>query len=293
MDPLTIGLIVAGIGGLLGGIGYGADADKKKKEAEAQKKYLEEQYKLKKEAAELEYAEAQKQANRNAEKAKLQADLTDKAQNIAESTLSNDINTAIDNLYLSGASDTYEWNQQAMSAGQSEGAAYAGLAGSGVRAGSSLSDAVLMESATNAGQLQFTQDARRRSNDNNLGSVLNQLAGSEFNIMQNRIGADQTRADALDLVNSYLKGGYNYNIYQNQLEQMKSTNNYNLDQLNKEIKSNSWKSADYWLGLGTSILSGGASGFSTGYNLGTTINDAGGYNPNKKAKGGKASTGTY
>lgn len=292
MDPLTIGLIVAGIGALGGGIGSIFDSKKKKEAAEAQKKYLEEQYKLKKEAAELEYAEAQKQANRNAEKANLQADLTDQAQDITERTLSNDINAAIDNLYLSGASDTYEWNQQAMAAGQSEGASYAGLAASGVRAGSSLSDAVEMQAATNAELLQFSQDAKRRSDNNNLGSVLNQLAGNEFNIMQNRIGADQTRKDALELVNSYLEGGYNYNIYQNQLEQMKLTNEYNLDQLKKEIKSNSPNSADYWLKLGTGILTSGASGFQTGYNLAGTYNDASGYNPNRKIKGGKASTGS-
>ena len=238
MDPLTIGIVTAAFGAFSGWMGHLFDSQTKRNEAEAQKQYIEQQYKLKKQEAELEYNEAQRQANRNAEKANLQADLTDQSLDIGEQSISNDINTAIDNLYLAGANDTFEWNLQAMAAGQSEGAAYAGLAGSGVRAGSSLSDAVLMESATNAGQLQFTQDARRRSNDNNLGSVLNQLAGNEFNIMQNRIGADQTRADALDLVNSYLEGGYNYNIYKNQLEQMKVTNNYNLDQLNKEIKRN-------------------------------------------------------
>ena len=270
MDPLTVGLIVAGIGALGGLIGGISDKKKKKEEAEAAKKYQEEQYNLKKEAAELEYKEAQRQANRNAEKANLQADLIDQSLDIGERTLSNDINTAIDNLYLSGASDTWEWNQQAMSAGANEGAAYASIAASGVRAGSSLSDAVEMQSATNAELLQFSQDSKRRSDNNNLGSVLNQLAGNEFNIMENRIGADQTRKDALDLVNSYLEGGANYNLYQNQLDQMKSTNDYNLKQLNKEIKSNSPKSADYWLSLGTSMLTGGASGFQTGYNLGTT-----------------------
>lgn len=295
MDPLTIGLIVAGIGGLLGGIGAGIDAYDAKEKAKAAKAYQEEQYNLNKEAAELEYKEAQRQANRNAEKANLQADLTDKSLDIGERTLSNDINTAIDNLFLSGASDTYEWNQQAMSAGQSEGSAYASIAASGVRAGSSLSDAVEMQAATNAELLQFSQDSKRRSDNNNLGSVLNQLAGNEFNIMENRIGADQTRKDALDLVNSYLEGGANYNLYQKQLDLMKSTNTYNLSQLDKEIANNTYFKGGNgiaWLRMGTSVLSGGASGFQTGYSLGTTFNNAGGYNPNKTAKGGKASTGT-
>jgi len=295
MDPLTIGLIVAGIGalgGLLSGID---DSNRKRKAAQAQKDYLAEDYRLQEENLDKDFAEAQKQANRNADKANLQADLIDQAQDIAETTLSNDINTAIDNLYLSGASDTYEWNQQAMAAGQSEGASYAQLASSGVRAGSSLSDAVEMQSATNSALLQFSQDAKRRSDNNNLGNVLNQLAGNEFNIMENRIGADQTRQDALDLVNSYLEGGYNYNIYQNQKDRLKNTRNYNLNQLQTEIADNTfWKggNGNAWLKLGTGILTGGASGFSTGYDIANTINDAGGYNPNKKTKGGKASTGT-
>ena len=292
MDPLTIGLIVAGVGAFASGIGSLFDSKKKRKEAEAAKAYQEEQYNLKKEAAELEFKEAQRQANRNAQKANLQADLADKSLDIGERTLSNDINTAIDNLYLSQASDTWEWNQQAMSAGQSEGSAYASIAASGVRAGSSLTDAVEMQAATNSELLQFSQDSKRRSDNNNLGSVLNQLAGNEFNIMENRIGADETRKDALDLVNSYLEGGANYNLYQNQLEQMKSTNEYNLSQLNKEIKNNRWDSPDYWLRFGTSLLSGGMSGFQTGYGLAGTFNNASGYNTNLNGKGGKASTGT-
>jgi len=279
MDPLTIGLVTAAIGGFAGWMSSLFGSQQARKEAEAQKKYIEEQYNLKKEAAELEYKEAQRQANRNAQKANLQADLTDKAQDITEKSLSNDINSAIDNLYLSQAGDAWSWNMQAMESGSNEGASYAGLAASGVRAGSSMSDAVEMQAATNAGLLQFSQDSKRRSDNNNLGSILNQLAGNEFNIMQNRIGADQTRADALDLVNSYLEGGYNYNIYQNQMEQMKGTLDYNLDQLNKEIKRNSPNSFDFWLNAGTNILTGGTNGFSTGYNIGTTYDKIKAYNP--------------
>ena len=257
--------ITALIGALAGGIGAGSDADKAKEDAKLQKKYQKEQYDLNKQNAELEYNEAQRQANRNAEKANLQADLTDKSLDIGERTLSNDINTAIDNLYLSGASDTYEWNQQAMSAGASEGASYAGLAASGVRAGSSLSNAVEMQAATNSELLQFAQDTKRRSDNNNLASVLNQLAGNQFNVMENRIGADETRKDALELVNSYLEGGVNYNLYQNQLAQMENTYKYNKKQLNKVIDENTG-----WNKFGkvmTGALTMGASGFQTGYNL--------------------------
>ena len=280
MDPLTIGLITAGFGGFAGWMDFLFDNQKAQKQLNKQKDLENEQYKLQLEEAELEYEKAKKEANRSAEKARLSADLTDQAQDITERTISNDINSAIDNLYLSQQNDTYEWNLQAMENGSNAGASYAGLAASGVRAGSSMSDAVELQSATNAALLQFSQDAKRRSDNNNLGSVLNQLAGNEFNIMQNRIGADQTRQDALDLVNSYLEGGSNYNIYQNRLKQMENAHNYNLGQINEQLKQYDPKSVDYWLRAGSSILTGGSNGFSTGYNVGTTAQNVSSFAPN-------------
>ena len=271
-----MGWLVAGIGALVGaiggGIGAAKDADNAREAAEAQKKYLKDQYNLQKKEAELQFNKAKEEANRNAQKANLQADLTDQAQDISERTLSNDFNAAIDNLYLSQASDTYQWNQQAMANGASTGASYAGLAASGVRAGSSMSDAVEMQAATNAELLQFSQDSKRRSDNNNLGSVLNQLAGNEFNIMENRIGADETRKDALALVNSYLEGGYNYNIYQNNLDQMKNTYKYNKKQLDNTIDAN--KGWNKFLKVATGSLTGGASGLQTGYNVYDTYQKA-------------------
>lgn len=295
MDPLTIGIVTAAVGAFSGWMGHLFDSQSKRKEAEAQKALIEQQYKLKKQEAELEYAEAQRQANKNADEADKQADLTDLGQDIAERTLSNDINSAIDNLYLSQTNDAWEWNSAAMSAGANTGNALAQVAASGVRAGSSLNDAILMESATNEAQLQFAQDAKRRSDNNNLASVLNGLAGQKFNIMGNRIGADVTRQNAQDLRNSYLEGGYNYNIYQNQMEQMRLTNNYNLDQLNKEIKKNSPNSIDFWLNAGTSILTGASNGFQTGYNVGTTYDkikaNKPGYNTKVKTQSNNISFG--
>lgn len=289
MDPLSFAIVTGLVGGFVGWMDHLFTTSKTSKELEEEKKRQEKLYTLQLEEAKLDYEKAQKEAKRNAEKANLQADLTDKAQDISEHTISNDINTAIDNLYLSQASDAYEWNQQAMASGASEGASYTGLAASGIRAGSSLSDAVEMQAATNSELLQFAQDSKRRSDNNNLGSVLNQLAGNEFNIMQNRIGADETRKDALDLVNSYLEGGTNYNIYQNQLKQMETQHTYNLDKLNKEIKKNSPDSFEWWMGAGASLFGMTSQGFSTGYNLGDTIYKGKKYNT---SVGGKASTGS-
>lgn len=263
--------LVAGITALLGGIANGIDTvigiNKAHDDAQDQLDFIDDMYNLQKGKAEEDYAEAKRQAEKNAELANQQADLTDLGQDIAERSVSNDFNTAIDNLYLSGAQDAWQWNNAAMQAGSSEGAALAGLAGSGVRAGSSLSDAVLMESATNEAQLQFAQDTKRRSDNNNLASVLNGLAGTQYNIMGERIGADVTRGNALDLLNSYEKGGYNYNIYQNQKEQMEKTYNYNRGKVEDIKKENSWDSWEAWAKLGTGILGGASSGYQTGANL--------------------------
>ena len=263
--------LVAGITALIGGIANGIDTvigiNKAHDDAQDQLDFIDDMYDLQKDKAEKDYAEAKRQAEKNAKLANQQADLTDLGQDIAERSVSNDFNTAIDNLYLSGAQDAWQWNNAAMQAGSSEGAALAGLAGSGVRAGSSLSDAVLMESATNEAQLQFTQDTKRRSDNNNLASVLNGLAGTQYNIMGERIGADVTRGNALDLLNSYEKGGYNYNIYDNQKQQMEKTWKYNRGKVKDVIKENSWDSWEAWAKLGTGILGGASSGYQTGANL--------------------------
>lgn len=263
--------LVAGITALIGGIANGIDTvigiNKAHDDAQDQLDFIDDMYDLQKDKAEKDYAEAKRQAEKNAKLANQQADLTDLGQDIAERSVSNDFNTAIDNLYLSGAQDAWQWNNAAMQAGSSEGAALAGLAGSGVRAGSSLSDAVLMESATNEAQLQFAQDTKRRSDNNNLASVLNGLAGTQYNIMGERIGADVTRGNALDLLNSYEKGGYNYNIYDNQKQQMEKTWKYNRGKVKDVIKENSWDSWEAWAKLGTGILGGASSGYQTGANL--------------------------
>ena len=217
---LIAGIIAAAVGatsGLLGSIQNDIEAYQK---AEAQEKYIDTLYLKQKDQAKLEFDKAKEDAEKNAARAEQQADVTDLSTDITEKSASNDINSAIDSLYLSQASDTMNWNNAAMQAGSSEGAALSNLAGSGVRAGSSLSDAVQMESAVNANQLQFNEDATRRNNSNNLASVLNSLAGTKVNIQANRIGADNTRQDAQDLRNSFLEGGYNYNIYKNQEAQL-------------------------------------------------------------------------
>ena len=265
---LVLGIIGLAAGATSGLWGSLID-DKNAREAAArQKAQVEAMYKLAVEDANQKFEAAKEQANRNAKQQELQADLTDKSLDISEQALSNDFNAAIDQLYLSEQSDAMDWNNAAMQAESQTGASYANLASSGVRAGSSLSDAVLMESATNEAQLQFSQDAKRRSDDNNLGAVLNSLAGNKFNIQSNRIGADVMRDDAAYLRASYEEGGRNYNLYQNQLEQLKKTMKYQTTELDYEYEKHSgWNS---FMNSQISMLSLGSKGFSTGYNFGDT-----------------------
>lgn len=272
MGTLLTGIIVGLLGGIAGAAGSAQADDRAYQAADDQQKYLENLYGLQKKAAEEQYKEAQRQAEKNAKEAQLQADLTDKGQDITEAGTSFDINNMIDSLYLQQTQDAMQWNAAALQAGSSKGNALANIAGSGIRSGSSLSDAVLMESATNSVQLQFTQDATRRGQENSLASVLNGLAGTKLDIMGNRIGADVTRQNALELVNSYAEGGYNYNLYQNQKKQAEETYNYKNGLLKKEKDEHSgWNK--FWNGV-QSFLGMGAKGFQTGYNIAGDIYEA-------------------
>ena len=272
MASLIAGIIVAAVGATAGLFGSLFDDARVREQVAAQKNNNNIQYILDVQKAQEEFAAAKEQADRNAAQAEKEADLTDQSLNVAEQGLSFDFNAAIDNMYLSQEADAMSWNAQAMQAGSSEGASYAALGASGVRAGSSLSDAVAMESATNAAQLQFSQDAKRRSDDNNLGALLNNLAGNKVGIQQSRIGADIQRDNALYLRNSYEAGGHNYNLYANNLMQLQNRWAYNNAQLDQQEKEHSgWNS---FINSMISFHSMGAKGFSTGYNIGGAFQNA-------------------
>lgn len=242
---------------------------------ENQKSRIKEEYKLQLKQAEDDFAKAKEEAERNAKRGEEKADITDLGADITETASSNDFNAAIDSLYLSQAGDTWNWNTAAMQAGSSTGAAYANLASSGVRAGGSMSDAILMESSLNSAQLQFSQDAKRRQDSNNLGSVLNQLAGNRYGIYQNRYSADATRDDAMYLRNSYLEGGHNYNLYQDALKLMEKKKDNAVEALQDkqdEIDRNRhWKAFSAFFG-------GAAKTGTAAYNIGTKFYEGATYN---------------
>lgn len=272
MGSLIAGIIVAAVGATVGAFGSLFDDARARDQIAVQRNYNNQQYILDVEKAQEEYAAAKEQADRNAKQAEKEADLTDKSLDVAEQSVSNDFNAAIDNMYLSQQADAMGWNAQAMQAASSEGASYAALGASGVRAGSSLSDAVAMESATNAAQLQFSQDAKRRSDGNNLGSLLNNLAGNQMGIQQNRIGADVQRDNAAYLRNSYEAGGHNYNLYKNNLLQLGTRWAYNNAQLDQQEREHSgWNS---FLNSMIALHGGAAKGFQTGYQIGGAFQNA-------------------
>lgn len=283
---LIAGIVVAAAGATAGLWGALKDDKNAREDLQGKMNRNEEEYQRAKQKAELEYKQAKEEAERNAARLDrqaaqmdVQADLTDKNLNQTEKTISDDFNAIIDQMYLSQEANTYNWNMQSMQAGKAEGASYAALGSTGVRAGSSLTDAVLMESATNASQLQFSQDSTRRNESNSLVSVLNNLAGNKLNIMQERIGADVTREnanylrdDASYLRNSFANGGSNYNLYQNRLDTLKTNRDYNKQELDRE-----WEKHSGWNSFANAFISFntmGAKGFSTGYNIGGAFNNA-------------------
>ena len=236
MDPVTGGMAIATLAmALTGGVTSLVNNYEMADKLEDYRDYLDKLYQYNKKDVEEKFAAAKAEAEKNANQANVQADISDLGQDITESSVSQDINATIDSLYLSQNQNVLDWNIQAMGAGKSAGASLAGLAGSGIRAGSSLSEAVEMESAVNSQQLQFSQDAARRTESNQLGKLLTNLAGYKVDIYGNRVEADTTRQNALDLVNSYAEGGSNYNIYKNNLDQMEESWRYNRKKIQDEI----------------------------------------------------------
>lgn len=312
-------LIIAGAialtSGTVNAIGQSKLDDEIYGELEDKKDFIDAQYKSNKEKAALDYENAKDIAKRdaadletqaqykeylaergeeNAKQTDLNADITDAGLNVKERSASTDFNAAIDQLYLQQAANTYSWNNALMQSGSQTGAAYANLAGAGVRSGSSLSNAVLMEGATNAAQLQFSQDAARRSENASLAGVLSGLAGNRNEIWTGRYGADAARLDAEGMrkdaawnrtfaaglrddaawkIGSFEEGGYNYNLYQNQLTQMKETYDYNINQITKEKNKHSNDTEDNnktWNVIGA-FFGGANKGYTAGYNLADSV----------------------
>ena len=106
MEWLIGALVIGGITGTLGAIDSVKTDEQAETQIDDQLKSLEKEYLLATEEADLKYEQAKEEAGRNADQAKLQADLKDKESDITEKVLSSDFNKAINELYLSQKSDT-------------------------------------------------------------------------------------------------------------------------------------------------------------------------------------------
>lgn len=120
----------------------------------------------------------------------------------------------------------YSFNQANMQKGRSEGEALSSMASSGTR-GSSMSQALELDSANNAMQLQLAQDKSRNELGSQYQSTLLASAQNNFRIQQTRDANNWTR-------NSYLEGGSNYNLYQNALGDLLNDYNFNVNQITEK-----------------------------------------------------------
>lgn len=153
-----------------------------------------------------------------------EADKLDTTTNFKENDLSNSFNTELDNLINQQEAEAFGWNVQAMQNGVQTGSELANLANSGIRSGSSLSNAVEMESAVNSAQLQLQEDSARKSESNMLGNLFNGLGSGQFDIWNNRDNADYTRS-------SWNEGGDQWNLYQKRRANTELTYDQKLAQL--------------------------------------------------------------
>lgn len=279
------------LGGIFSAFGVASENAEARRKYEQQKKAIEADYLRALEEFELNWTnEKKEQQDKSLEEQHL-ADISDKGLDVSERSLSNDFNSEIDNLYNAAYADTFNWNDAAMQADQQKGNALAQAAASGVRAGSSMSQSIELQSATNAAQLQFQQDAQRSSYDNALNKMINGLAQGKVDIWQNREVTDVKRDNAIELFNSYEEGGAAWNVYDMKKRHMAEQKDQAINQLKEDLDSYTGNSFGRWLsgafGMGSSLFSTGSS-IAQSINWGKTYNGYFGDTAKKSAAGAGA-----
>ena len=150
-----------------------------------------------------------------------------------------------------------------------QGQSLAEEAASGIRSGSSLSDAVEMQSALNANQLQLQQDSTRMQQKNALQNVLNNSVSGMYSIQEGRMQNNNLRDNAAYLRESYSEGGSMWNIYKQQKAMLWDEKTAKLKLIGKrQGQVTGW--ASHWKAL-TAMASGGAAGFNSGYDFTTKL----------------------
>lgn len=228
MDPFTIGLIFAGVGGIAGLIGGWQDSEDAKKEAEAQKEaeraLREEEIKEKQEQAEREIGLANDQfsietqnAIEQAGRMDAHAGLMDSQTSLQESLIGQAYNQTMQQLGMNTDQLAAQEQHAKMSFTQNTGEKLASMGASGTRSGSSAE--MVLDQNKNA----FQQDIDRANTQAKEGQeiALAQAYGglqeNRMNVGAARINANETISDAFQLRSDYSVGGRATNLFNTQI----------------------------------------------------------------------------
>lgn len=173
----------------------------------------------------LDYTEMERQFKAQQKEAFKQADRADAQTTQNEAFVSADFNNQLGQISLGEQALAESWNSDAQAIASNKGNELSELASSGVR-NASVNDAIEMESAQNAAQLQLAEDQARMQDKYQLQSLFNGLQDNIFQMQTARDGAN-------DLRGSWSKGGNNYETYMNQ----RNRTMYNYWRQAQEIKS--------------------------------------------------------
>ena len=250
-----VSLIIAGIVNTISAISGSIKDTEQIKAYQKEIERLDKEKLLKETQMDDQFKAAKDEANKAADRSDLSSDMQEKM-------VSADVNNQLEQLSLQEIADAYTFNYMAEQNAAQTGNELAGAAASGTRT-SSLVDAIDLEAAQNAQQLQLTEDMTRSQRDADLNGILNSLAQNRFNIQVNR-------TDAMDLRNSYEKGGWQYKLYKDQKDIF--TNSY-LNQ--REDLLNAQQDLFMANKNGTNFFMRlfGAEGFTVGQQVGGLVND--------------------
>ena len=173
----------------------------------------------------------------------------------AEEDLNADAKNNFDSLFNGMYSQAFEYNENAMSAGQNTGNELSAMAASGARS-SSMAQAVDLESSVNSEALQLQQDQTRANNAYQVNSLLNSINSNKASMQNSRRSyegpseslesylnnnpitlGDMISGNVQNKINAYTStGGTAWQKYNNSLNQLNTQYQNSLDDLDYEYK---------------------------------------------------------
>lgn len=256
MWGMIVGAALAVVGAVAGAISTSKSRKEQIKQLKEYRAELERRRDAAIEELTLDYDIAKTEATKS-------ADTSDRHSTLNERIVSDDVNNQIYALALAQQQEGLAWNNEAISAGQSEGSSLAALSASGTRS-SSMQEAVEMQAAQNAAQIQAGEDSQRASDQYSLVSLLNNTQNNVFNLQTDR-------TTAYDLRQSYEEGGSNYEKFSLNKKNINESYAYDIDSVNDQIDS--LKNTSFWDTV-SSFFGGASSGWSIGSSLGDAASQA-------------------